>query len=105
MLVKDFVKVSTYDYANITLDGEFLEEYDRLNTKHLEYGEAEVIAINPIKSSGWLTGVELEIELPDSIPIVCPDCGKVYHITKEVYEEYAAQYCVKCNACIKWSDD
>ena len=62
MTVNDFVKVSTFDYVNIILDGEFVEEYDRLNTTELEHGEATVVAINPIKSGGWLTGVEIEIE-------------------------------------------
>lgn len=62
MTINDFVKVSTFDYVNIILDGEFVEEYDRLNTTELEYGKATVVAINPIKSSGWLTGIEIEIE-------------------------------------------
>lgn len=104
MLVKDFVKVSTYDYVNITLDGIFVEEYDRLNTTHLEYGEVEVIAVNPIKSGGWLTGVELEIELPNSVPVICPNCGKLHHITEEEHEEFAGLYCTECNAYIEWSN-
>lgn len=62
MTVNDFVKVSTFDYVNIILDGEFVEEYDRLNTTELEYGGATVVAINPIKSSSWLTGIEIKIE-------------------------------------------
>lgn len=62
MLVKEFVAVSCFDYVNIILDGEFVEEYDKENSTELEYGEATVVAINPIKSGGWLTGIEIEIE-------------------------------------------
>ena len=62
MLVKDFVTVSSYDYINILIDGELVESYDREDGSCLEYANARVVSINPIKRCNSYVGIELEIE-------------------------------------------
>ena len=62
MLVKDFVAVSNYDYINILLDGELVESYDRELGSCLEYANATIVSINPIKGCYSYIGIELEIE-------------------------------------------
>ena len=102
MLVKEFVAVSCFDYVNIIMDGEFVEEYSKDFSTELLYGEAEVVAVNPIKGGGWLTGVELEVELPNSTTVCCPECGKLMRITLEEKEEFAGIKCSRCGACAEW---
>lgn len=62
MLVKDFIAVSSYDYVNILIDGELVESYDREAGSYLEYANAKVVSINPIKGCYSYMGIELEIE-------------------------------------------
>ena len=62
MLVKDFVLVSSYDYINILLDGELVESYDRETGTCLEYANATIVSINPIKGCRSYMDIELEIE-------------------------------------------
>ena len=62
MLVKDFVAVSSYDYINILIDGELVESYDGEAGSYLEYTNAKIISINPIKRCNSYMGIELEIE-------------------------------------------
>lgn len=62
MLVKDFVKVSTYDYIDIVMDGELVETYDRENSTYIENANATIVSINPIKGCWFYIGIELEIE-------------------------------------------
>ena len=62
MLVKDFVMVSTYDYINIVMDGELVENYDRENSTYIENANATIVSINPIKGCYSYIGIELEIE-------------------------------------------
>lgn len=62
MLVKDFILVSTYDYVNILIDGEWVENYDRENSTYIENANATIVSINPIKGCYSYIGIELEIE-------------------------------------------
>lgn len=62
MLVKDFIAVSSYDYVNILIDGELVESYDREAGSYLEYANAKIVNINPIKNCHSYMGIELEIE-------------------------------------------
>lgn len=62
MLVKEFILVSTYDYINIVLDGELIETYDRELGSCLEYRNATIVSINPIKKCYSYMGIEIEIE-------------------------------------------
>lgn len=62
MLVKDFIAVSSYDYVNILIDGELVESYDREAGSYLEYANAKIVSINPIKRCNSYMGIELEIE-------------------------------------------
>lgn len=62
MLVKDFIAVSNYDYVNILIDGELAENYEREVGSYLEYANAKVVSINPIKGCYSYMGIELEIE-------------------------------------------
>ena len=63
MLVKDFIMVSTYDYINIIMDGELVETYERELGSYLEYRNAKIVSINPLKDCCYYMGIELEIEL------------------------------------------
>ena len=62
MLVKDFIAASSYDYVNILIDGELVESYDREAGSCLEYANAKIVSINPIKRCYSYMGIELEIE-------------------------------------------
>lgn len=62
MLVKDFIAASNYDYVDIVMDGQLVESYDKEDGTCLEYANARVISINPIKGCYFYMGIELEIE-------------------------------------------